>query len=66
MAGKVEAIEPVPPAVQTGLPPLATRPGYQPVADIDEVMVLLRRDPNPREVLVERVAFTATPDRNTV
>ncbi len=59
LAGKVEVIELVPPAVQTELTPgQATREGYMPLAAfIDEVMALFRVQPTPREILVERVAF---------
>ena len=59
LAGKVEVVELVPPAVQTDLTPgQATRPGYLPLADfIDEVMALFHYKPTPREILVERVAF---------
>lgn len=56
---KVEVIELVPPAVQTGLTPgQETRDGYLPLGDfIDEVMSLFRKQPTPKEILVERVAF---------
>ena len=59
LAGKVEVVELVPPAVQTDLTPgQATRPGYLPLADfIDEVTALFHHKPTPREILVERVAF---------
>ncbi len=59
LKGKIEVIELVPPAVQTDLTPgQATRQGYLPLADfIDEVMTLFQRQPTPREILVQRVAF---------
>lgn len=57
--GRVEVIELVPPAVQTGLTPgLETREGYLPLeAFIDEVMTLFAKVPTPPEILVERVGF---------
>ena len=57
LAGRVEVIELVPPAVQTGLTPgQESRPGYQPLdAFADEVMTLFAQQPTPREILVERV-----------
>lgn len=59
LAGQVEVIELVPPAVQTGLTPgQHDRPGYLPLdAFIDEVMTLFGQSPTPREILVERVKF---------
>lgn len=59
LAGRVEVIELVPPAVQTGLTPgQETREGYLPLADfIDEVMRLFAQDPTPPEILVQRVGF---------
>lgn len=59
LAGQVEVIELVPPAVQTGLTPgQHDRPGYLPLdAFIDEVMALFGQTPTPREILVERVKF---------
>jgi uncharacterized oxidoreductase len=59
LKGKIEVIELVPPAVQTGLTPgQATRPGYMPLPEfIDEVMTLFAERPTPREILVQRVAF---------
>jgi uncharacterized oxidoreductase len=53
---KVEVIELLPPAVQTGLTPgQETRAGYLPLSTfIDEVMELLRLQPTPREIVVER------------
>ena len=56
---RVEVIELVPPAVQTGLTPgQESRPGYQPLADFtDEVMTLFAQVPTPPEILVERVGF---------
>lgn len=65
LAGRVEVIELVPPAVQTGLTPgQETREGYLPLGDfIDEVMALFARDPTPREILVERVGFLRNAER---
>ncbi len=59
LAGRVEVIEVVPPAVQTGLTPgQESRPGYLPLqAYIDEVMDLFRRQPTPAEIVVERARF---------
>ncbi len=59
LKGKVEVIELVPPAVQTGLTPgQETRTGYQPLAEfIDEVMELFSQQPTPSEILVQRVGF---------
>jgi len=59
LRGRVEVIELVPPAVQTGLTPgQATRPGYQPLQDFaDEAFALLTAQPTPPEVLVERVRW---------
>jgi uncharacterized oxidoreductase len=59
LKGRVEVIELVPPAVQTGLTPgQESRPGYQPLDEFaDEVMALLSQVPTPPEILVERVGF---------
>ncbi|MGI4747923.1 MAG: SDR family oxidoreductase [Janthinobacterium lividum] len=59
LKGRVEVIELVPPAVQTGLTPgQENRPGYLPLdAFVDEVMALFARQPTPHEILVERVHF---------
>lgn len=59
LAGKVEVIELVPPAVRTDLTPgQATREGYQPLGEfLSEVMALFAQTPTPREILVERVKF---------
>ncbi len=59
LAGRVEVIELVPPAVQTDLTPgQSNREGYLPLtAFIDEVMALFARQPTPAEILVERVGF---------
>jgi uncharacterized oxidoreductase len=59
LKGRVEVIELVPPAVQTGLTPgQETREGYLPLTDfIDEVMTLFAKAPTPPEILVERVGF---------
>jgi len=58
LRGKVEVIELIPPAVQTGLTPgQATRPGYMPLGEfIDEVMTLFDTQPTPPEIAVARVA----------
>lgn len=65
LAGRVEVIELVPPAVQTGLTPgQETREGYLPLTDfIDEVMTLFARQPTPPEILVERVGFLRNAER---
>jgi uncharacterized oxidoreductase len=65
LAGRVEVIELVPPAVQTGLTPgQETREGYLPLgAFIDEVMTLFAQDPTPPEILVERVGFLRDAER---
>lgn len=59
LENRVEVIELVPPAVQTGLTPgQETREGYLPLKDfIDEVMSLFEQTPTPPEILVERVGF---------
>lgn len=59
LAGKVEVIEVVPPAVRTELTPgQSTQEEYMPLDEfIDETMALLLRQPTPDEVLVERVKF---------
>lgn len=59
LAGKVEVIELVPPAVRTDLTPgQSTREGYLPLDSfIDEVMALFAQQPTPREILVENVKF---------
>ena len=59
LSGKVEVIELVPPAVQTGLTPgQESRADYQPLDEFaDEVMALWSRQPTPSEILVERVKF---------
>ena len=57
LAGRVEVIELIPPAVQTDLTPgQATREGYMPLTEyIDEVMALFAQE--PAEVAVQRVNF---------
>ncbi|HEX6997494.1 MAG TPA: SDR family oxidoreductase [Gammaproteobacteria bacterium] len=57
LAGKVEVIELVPPAVRTELTPgQSVRAGYMPLDEFaDEAMTLFRRQPTPKEILVERV-----------
>ena len=65
LAGRVQVIELVPPAVQTGLTPgQETREGYLPLDDfIDEVMTLFEQEPTPREILVQRVGFLRNAER---
>ncbi len=65
LAGHVEVIELVPPAVQTGLTPgQETREGYLPLEEfIDEVMTLFALEPTPPEILVERVGFLRNAER---
>lgn len=65
LAGRVEVIELVPPAVQTGLTPgQETREGYLPLdAFINEVMTLFGQEPTPREILVQRVGFLRNAER---
>ncbi|MFA6124527.1 MAG: SDR family oxidoreductase [Sphingomonas sp.] len=57
LAGRVEVIELVPPAVQTDLTPgQSTREGYLPLeAFADEVLALFGQTPTPEEILVQRV-----------
>jgi uncharacterized oxidoreductase len=59
LKGKVELIELVPPAVQTGLTPgQENAKGYLPLdAFVDEVMALFAQSPTPPEILVEAVKF---------
>lgn len=59
LKGKVEIIELVPPAVQTGLTPgQENRPGYMPLdAFADEAMRLFAQNPTPPEILVDQVRF---------
>lgn len=65
LRGRVEVIELVPPAVQTGLTPgQETREGYLPLgAFIDEVMTLFGQSPTPQEILVQRVGFLRNAER---
>lgn len=65
LGDRVEVIELVPPAVQTGLTPgQETRDGYMPLDDfINEVMALFAREPTPPEILVERVGFLRNAER---
>ena len=57
LKGKVEVIELAPPGVQTDLTPgQAKRPGYQPLEEFaDEIVELLKANPDAPEILVERV-----------
>lgn len=66
LAGQVEVIELVPPAVQTDLTPgQRTRQGYQPLDEFaDEVMALLQQTPTPAEILVEGVKFLRHAEAN--
>jgi uncharacterized oxidoreductase len=66
LKGKVEVIELAPPAVQTELTSgQSTREGYMPLGQFsDEVMTILRRQPTPKEVLVERVGFLRWAERD--
>jgi uncharacterized oxidoreductase len=66
LKGKVEIIELAPPAVQTELTPgQSTREGYLPLEEfIDEAMTLFRRQPTPKEILVERVGFLRWAERD--
>ena len=59
LRNRVEVIELLPPAVQTGLTPgQESRPGTLPLdAFIDEVMALFTRQPTPPEIVVERARF---------
>lgn len=59
LKGRLEVIELVPPAVQTGLTPgQENRAGYQPLDEfIDEVMEQFTSEPTPQEILVSRVGF---------
>lgn len=59
LAGRVEIVELIPPAVQTDLTPgQSTREGYLPLKTfIDEVMDLFAVRPTPSEIAVERVGF---------
>jgi uncharacterized oxidoreductase len=59
LQGRVEVIELIPPAVQTGLTPgQETREGYLPLDDfINEVMTLFAQVPTPSEILVDQVGF---------
>lgn len=65
LAGRVQVIELVPPAVQTELTPgQSTREGYLPLQDfIDEVMVQFQQQPVPDEVLVARVHLQRMAER---
>lgn len=65
LAGLVEVIELVPPAVQTELTPgQSEREGYQPLhAFIGEVMNLLNEKPTPSEIVVERARLQRLAER---
>lgn len=58
LAGKVEVMELIPPAVQTDLTPgQSTHEGYMPLNEfIDEVMSLFAQQPTPAEIGVRRLA----------
>jgi uncharacterized oxidoreductase len=66
LKGRVEVIELAPPAVQTELTPgQSTREGYMPLGlFMDEVMTLFRREPTPKEILVERVSALRWAERD--
>ena len=65
LRGKVEVIEFVIPAVQTELTPgQSTRANYMPLADfIDEMTEILKQQPTPDEVMVERGRFQRLAER---
>ncbi|MEK7342873.1 MAG: SDR family NAD(P)-dependent oxidoreductase, partial [Pseudomonadota bacterium] len=65
LKGRVEVIEIVPPGVQTDLMPgHADNPEMMPLADyIAETMALLRQQPTPSEIHVERVKFLSEATR---
>ncbi|QZN97202.1 SDR family oxidoreductase [Symbiopectobacterium purcellii] len=65
LAGQIEVIELVPPAVQTELTPgQANREGYLPLgAFIDEVMALFCETPTPEEIIVERARLQRLAER---
>jgi len=63
--GQVKVIELVPPALQTELTPgQSTREGYMPLeAFVDEAMALLRQQPTPDEIVVERARLQRLAER---
>ncbi|WP_409307552.1 SDR family oxidoreductase [Pectobacterium sp. B1J-3] len=65
LAGQVEVIELVPPAVQTELTPgQSEREGYLPLhAFMDEVMALFNQQPTPSEIVVERACLQRLAER---
>lgn len=65
LKGRIEVLELVPPAVQTGLTPgQETREGYLPLAEfVDDVMQLLASEPTPSEILVERAKLLRNAER---
>ncbi|PWF22631.1 SDR family oxidoreductase [Corticimicrobacter populi] len=65
LAGQVEVIELVPPAVQTELTPgQSEREGYLPLhAFMDEVMALFNQQPTPSEIVVERARLQRLAER---
>lgn len=66
LKGRVEVIEIVPPAVQTELTAgQSTRAGYMPLSEfIDEVMSQFAQTPTPEEILVKRVHFLRSAERD--
>ena len=65
LAGQVDVIELVPPAVQTELTPgQSVREGYLPLnAFMDEVMALFSEQPTPCEIVVERARLQRLAER---
>lgn len=64
LRGKVEVLELVPPAVQTGLTlGQETRPGYMPLDQFAKEIMALWQDPTPPELLVENVHFLRDAER---
>lgn len=65
LAGQVEVIELVPPAIQTELTPgQSSREAYMPLdAYIEEVMALFGQQPTPGEIVVERARLQRLAER---
>ena len=65
LAGKVEVIELAPPGVQTDLTPgQSGRQGYMPLGEfIDEVFTILKQQPTPPELLVDKVKMQRFAER---
>jgi uncharacterized oxidoreductase len=66
LKGRIEVLELVPPAVQTGLTPgQETREGYLPLTEfVDDVMQLLARKVTPVEILVERAKLLRNAEKD--